>query len=56
MATRLTNLLQAAGMLVIPAGTQIIRLLPALNLRRNEAEEGLGILEAAIRSMAQPGS
>ena len=54
VATRLTNLLQAAGLLVIPAGTQIIRLLPALNLRRNEAEEGLGVLESVIRSLVQP--
>ena len=56
VATRMTNLLQTGGLLVIPAGTQIIRLLPALNLRRNEAEEGLGIIEATIRSLAQPGS
>jgi acetylornithine/succinyldiaminopimelate/putrescine aminotransferase len=49
-------LLQAVGLLVIPAGTQIVRLLPALNLRRNEAEEGLGIIEAAIRSLARPAS
>jgi len=56
MATRLTSLLQAGGLLVIPAGTQIIRLLPALNLRRHEAEEGLGIIEATLRSLAQPGS
>ena len=44
-AVRFTNLLHDAGLLVIPAGTQILRLLPALNLRRSEAEEGLGVLD-----------
>src|SRR5260221_4706795 len=36
-AVRFTNLLHAAGLLAIPAGTHIIRFLPAFNLRRNEA-------------------
>jgi acetylornithine aminotransferase/acetylornithine/N-succinyldiaminopimelate aminotransferase len=43
---RLANLLHAAGLLVIPAGPQIVRLLPPLNLRQSEAEEGLRILES----------
>ena len=35
------NRLHEAGVLAIPAGTQVIRLLPALNLsRQSEAEEG----------------
>ena len=53
-AVRFTNLLHAAGVLVIPAGGQIIRLLPALNLRRSEAEEGLSILES-VAARLSPG-
>ena len=51
-AVRFTNLLHAAGVLVIPAGGQIIRLLPALNLRRNEAEEGLHVLDSVVAKIA----
>src|ERR1035438_7163785 len=35
--TRLVNLLHSAGLLVIPAGAQVIRLLPPLHLRQGEA-------------------
>jgi acetylornithine/N-succinyldiaminopimelate aminotransferase len=56
VAVRFTNLLHAANLLVIPAGTNIIRLLPALNLSRAEAEEGLGIIESVVRSLAKPAS
>ena len=45
-AVRFTNLLHSAGLLVIPAGTQILRFLPPLNLRQAEAEEGLKIVES----------
>jgi len=51
-AVRFANLLHAAGLLVIPAGAQILRLLPALNLRRAEAEEGLQLLESVIAKVA----
>src|SRR6266404_1323629 len=47
-AVRLANLLHAAGLLAIPAGSQILRFLPPLNLRRSEAEEGLRIIESAV--------
>jgi acetylornithine/N-succinyldiaminopimelate aminotransferase len=36
--------LHEAGVLVIPAGTNVVRLLPALNLRREEAAEGMEII------------
>ncbi|MGN6554594.1 MAG: aspartate aminotransferase family protein [Verrucomicrobiota bacterium] len=49
---RFVNLLHAAGLLTIPAGAQVIRLLPALNLRQSEAEEGLRIIEAAAMKLA----
>jgi len=43
-AIRFVNLLHAAGLLAIPAGANVIRLLPPLNLRRSEAQAGLQIL------------
>jgi acetylornithine aminotransferase/acetylornithine/N-succinyldiaminopimelate aminotransferase len=46
-AVRFVNLLHAAGMLTIPAGAQVLRFLPPLNLRQSEAQEGLDILESA---------
>jgi acetylornithine aminotransferase/acetylornithine/N-succinyldiaminopimelate aminotransferase len=50
-AARFVNVLHAAGLLTIPAGTQVIRLLPALNLRPSEAEEGLKIIESAVAKL-----
>lgn len=47
-AARLANLLHAAGVLVIPAGANILRLLPPLNLRRNEAEDGLELIGSVV--------
>lgn len=52
-AVRFANLLHAAGLLTIPAGGQIVRLLPPLNLRPSEAEEGLRIIETACATLAQ---
>jgi acetylornithine/N-succinyldiaminopimelate aminotransferase len=51
-AVRFTNLLHAAGLMVIPTSNRIIRLLPALNLRRNEADEGLKIIESVASKLA----
>ncbi len=51
-ALRFVNLLHAAGLLTIPAGANVIRLLPALNLRQGEAEEGLRIIEAVAAKLA----
>jgi predicted acetylornithine/succinylornithine family transaminase len=51
-AVRFVNLLHAAGLLTIPAGASVIRLLPALNLRQNEAEEGLKIIESVAAKLA----
>jgi acetylornithine aminotransferase/acetylornithine/N-succinyldiaminopimelate aminotransferase len=50
-AARVTNLLQDAGVLVIPAGTQTFRLLPALNLQQGEAERGIEIIESVIKKL-----
>src|SRR5258706_2053998 len=51
-AVRFSNLLHSDGLLVIPAGAQVLRLLPPLNLRQSEAEEGLKILEAVVARLA----
>lgn len=51
-AVRFAQLLHAEGILTIPAGTQVLRLLPPLNLRQREAEEGLAALEAVAAKLA----
>jgi acetylornithine aminotransferase/acetylornithine/N-succinyldiaminopimelate aminotransferase len=51
-AIQMTNRLQQAGVLVIPAGTQVIRLLPSLNLKPQEAGEGIAKIEEIIKSLA----
>ncbi|HEX3890780.1 MAG TPA: acetylornithine transaminase, partial [Verrucomicrobiae bacterium] len=50
-AIQFTNRLQAAGVLVIPAGTQVIRLLPPLNLKPQEAGEGISKIEEVVQSL-----
>jgi acetylornithine/N-succinyldiaminopimelate aminotransferase len=52
-AVRFVNLLHGAGLLSIPAGTQVLRFLPPLNLSQREAEEGLKILESVAESLAR---
>jgi acetylornithine/succinyldiaminopimelate/putrescine aminotransferase len=52
-AVRFANLLHNAGMLAIPAGAQILRLLPPLNLRHTEAEEGLRIFDSIAAGLAR---
>jgi len=51
-AARFASLLHAAGLLTIPAGAQMLRLLPALNLSRAEAEEGGRIIESVVAKLA----
>ena len=51
-AIQFVNRLHAAGVLTIPAGTQIIRLLPPLNLAPGEAAEGMAKIEAVAKSLA----
>lgn len=46
------NRLHEAGVLAIPSGAQVIRLLPALNLTRSQAEEGLKIIESVVSRLA----
>jgi acetylornithine/N-succinyldiaminopimelate aminotransferase len=44
--------LHQRGLLSIPAGTNVIRLLPALNLTRAEAQEALELIGSAVSELA----
>ncbi|HNQ88415.1 MAG TPA: acetylornithine transaminase [Verrucomicrobiota bacterium] len=44
--------LHAAGVLTVPSGGHVIRLLPPLNLTRGEAEEGLALIAGVVRALA----
>jgi acetylornithine aminotransferase/acetylornithine/N-succinyldiaminopimelate aminotransferase len=50
-AVQFVNRLHTAGVLTIPAGTQIVRLLPPLNLKPQEAREGMERIEEVVRSL-----
>ena len=50
-ALQFVNRLHAAGVLTVPAGNQIVRLLPALNLKPQEAGEGISKIEEVIKSL-----
>lgn len=50
-STQFVNALHEAGLLAIPAGTHVIRFLPALNLKKNEADEGLKIIDSVAASL-----
>ena len=45
------NRLHEAGVLTIPSGNQIVRLLPALNLTRAQADEGLRSIESVLTQL-----
>ena len=51
-ALQVVERLHAAGVLTVPAGIAVIRLLPALNLTRPEAMEGLHAIEAVVAGLA----
>jgi acetylornithine aminotransferase/acetylornithine/N-succinyldiaminopimelate aminotransferase len=50
-ALQMVNRLHAAGVLTIPAGTQIVRLLPPLNLKPQEAGEGVRLIEKIVQTL-----
>ena len=50
-ALQFVNRLHAAGVLTVPAGTQIVRLLPPLNLKPQEAGEGISKIEEVVKSL-----
>jgi acetylornithine aminotransferase/acetylornithine/N-succinyldiaminopimelate aminotransferase len=51
-ALQFVNRLHDAGVLTIPSGNQIARLLPALNLTRADATEGIAIIESVVKKLA----
>jgi acetylornithine aminotransferase/acetylornithine/N-succinyldiaminopimelate aminotransferase len=51
-ALQVVERLHTAGVLTVPAGTSVVRLLPALNLTRPEAMEGLHAIEAIVAELA----
>ena len=51
-AVQFINRLHHAGLLAIPAGARVIRILPALNLRPAEAAEGAEIFAAVAASLS----
>jgi acetylornithine/N-succinyldiaminopimelate aminotransferase len=50
-AVQFVNRLHAAGVMTIPAGTQIVRLLPPLNLKPQEAGEGISKIEEVVKQL-----
>lgn len=46
------NRLHDAGLLTIPSGDHVFRLLPPLNLSRSQAEEGIRIIERVVGALA----
>ena len=51
-AIQFINRLHEAGLLAIPAGARIVRVLPALNLPREEAAEGVRIIESVAAKLS----
>jgi len=47
-AIQFIHRLHEAGLLAIPAGARIIRVLPALNLSREEAAEGARLIASVV--------
>jgi acetylornithine/N-succinyldiaminopimelate aminotransferase len=52
-AIQFVNALHELGLLTVPAGAVIVRLLPALNLTATEAEQGLQIIETLASRLAK---
>ena len=50
-AVQFTNRMHAAGVMVVPAGTQVLRLLPPLNLKPQEAGEGISRIEEVVKAL-----
>jgi len=48
---QIVNRLHEKNVLTVPAATSVIRLLPALNLRPEEAEEGVRAIEKLVEEL-----
>ena len=51
-ALQFVKRLHMAGVLTIPAGTQIVRLLPPLNLKPQDAAAGISLIEQTVKEIA----
>ena len=51
-SVQIVERLHAAGLLTIPAGACVFRLLPPLNISKTDADEGLAIIENVIKEIA----
>mgnify|MGYP002623144292 CR=1 FL=1 len=51
-AVQFVTRLHEAGLMSIPSGTQVIRILPPLNLSQAEADEGLKIIESVVAKLS----
>lgn len=50
-AAQFVNKLHEAGILTVPAGQQVVRLLPPLNVSGPEADEALDLIEQVVKSL-----
>ena len=51
-SVQIVNRLHEAGLITIPAGARVFRLLPPLNISKSDADEGLSIIEGVIKELA----
>jgi acetylornithine aminotransferase/acetylornithine/N-succinyldiaminopimelate aminotransferase len=51
-ANQFINRLHEAGLLTIPSGTRVVRLLPPLNLTPAQAAEGVKIIESVVQKLS----
>ena len=51
-STQFVNRLHEAGLLAIPSGSNVVRILPALNLRPDEAQQGLELIGGVVAALA----
>ena len=50
-SVQMVQRLHDAGLLTIPAGADVFRLLPALNLTKEDADEGLVLIESVVKEL-----
>ena len=50
-SVQIVNRLHEAGLITIPAGARVFRLLPPLNITKTDADEGLSFIEDVIKEL-----
>jgi acetylornithine aminotransferase/acetylornithine/N-succinyldiaminopimelate aminotransferase len=50
-SVQMVQRLHDVGLLTIPAGADVFRLLPALNLTKEDADEGLALIESVVKEL-----